>query len=391
MNEPRREHCDVVVAGLGALGSAACRELARRGSSVVGLERFALGHDRGASHDTSRILRHSYHTPGYVRLTREAYDDWSRLERDTGASLVTRVGGLDLFPPDAAISPVDYTESLTEVGIDFEVLDAAETTRRWPQIRLPEGTLVLHQADASIVPAGRGTRTMQDDARAHGADLRPHSPVTSVRDLGEGGLVVQTAQGDLHCGALVVTADAWVNDVLAGLGVAVPLEVTLEQVTYFQPERPDDFAPGRLPLWIWMDDPCYYGFPTYGEPTVKAAQDCGGPVVDPETRTSDPDPAMAQRLADHMATMLPGSGRPVRSLRCQYTLTPDRDFVLGAVPGHPAVVVGLGAAHGFKFAPTFGRLLADLAVAGETSTDLTAYRMDRPALTDPGYQAHRLV
>ena len=385
------ERVDVVVAGLGALGSATCRELARRGRAVVGLERFALGHDRGASHDTSRILRHSYHTPDYVRLTCEAYDDWSRLERDTGASLVTRVGGLDLFPPDPAISPVDYTDALTEVGIDFEVLDAAETTRRWPQLVLPPGTLVLHQADAAIVPAGRGTRTMQDDARAHGADLREHAPVTSVRDLGEGGLVVRTPQGELHCGALVVTADAWANDVLSGLGVQVPLEVTLEQVTYFAPERPDDFAPGRMPLWIWMDDPSYYGFPTYGEPTVKAAQDCGGPVVDPESRTFEPDAGMAGRLAAHMATMLPGSGRPVRSLRCQYTLTPDRDFVIAPVPGHPSVVVGLGAAHGFKFAPTFGRLLADLAVTGGTATDLTAFRMDRPGLTDPDYQAHWLV
>ena len=386
-----RKRCDVVVAGLGALGSATCRELARRGRSVVGLERFELGHTRGASHDTSRILRHSYHTPGYVRLTQEAYDDWARLEREAGASLVTRVGGLDLFPPDTSISAVDYTASLTEVGIDFELLDAAETTRRWPQLRLPDGTLVLHQADAAIVPAGRGTRTMQDDARAHGADLRPHTPVTSVRDLGGRGLVVRTPRGELHCGALVVTADAWTNEVLAGLGVEVPLEVTLEQVTYFRPERPDDFAPGRLPLWIWMDDPCYYGFPTYGEPTVKAAQDCGGPTVDPARRTSDPDPEMVERLAAHLARILPDSGRPVRSVRCQYTLTPDRDFVLGPVPGHPSVMVGLGAAHGFKFAPTFGRLLADLALTGETATDLTAYRMDRPGLTDPDYQTHWLV
>jgi len=385
------ERCDVAVAGLGALGSATCRELARRGHAVVGLERFALGHDRGASHDTSRILRHSYHTPGYVALTREAYADWARLERDTGASLVTRVGGLDLFPPGAAIDPVDYTGSLHEAGVAFEVLDVAATTARWPQLALPDGTLVLHQADASIVPAARGTRTMQDDARAHGAELRPHTPVTSVRDLGEGGVVVGTSAGELHCGALVVTADAWANDVLAGLGVHLPLEVTLEQVTYFRPERPDDLAPGRLPLWIWMDDPCYYGFPTYGEATVKAAEDCGGPTVDPESRTSEPDPGMEGRLAEHMARILPGSGPPVRSLRCQYTLTPDRDFVIAPVPGHPSVVVGLGAAHGFKFAPTFGRLLADLATTGTTGTDLAAYRIDRPALTDPAYQAHWLV
>ena len=123
---------------------------------------------------------------------------------------------------------------------------------------------------------------------------------------------------------------------LAGLDVRLPLETTLEQATYFAPARPGSFAPHHLPLWIWMDDPSYYGFPCYGEPTVKAAQDCGGPVIDtsdPLSRTSEPDPAMQERLAAFMASVLPESGRPVRSIRCQYTLTPDRDFVLAPVPG----------------------------------------------------------
>jgi sarcosine oxidase len=100
---------------------------------------------------------------------------------------------------------------------------------------------------------------------------------------------------------------------------------------------------------------------------------------------------MEDRLAAFMASVLPGSGQPVRSIRCQYTLTPDRDFVLAPVPGHEAVVVGLGAAHAFKFAPTFGRLLADLTTAGTTATDLTPFRLDRPALTDPEYAPHWLV
>ena len=132
-------HADFVVIGLGALGSATCLELARSGHRVVGLERFGLGHSWGASHDTSRILRHSYHTPEYVRLTQQAYGDWARLERDAGTSLVSVVGGLDLFPPEPAISPVDYTESLDEVGIEYELLTAAGVMNRWPQFRLPDG------------------------------------------------------------------------------------------------------------------------------------------------------------------------------------------------------------------------------------------------------------
>jgi sarcosine oxidase len=146
-----------------------------------------------------------------------------------------------------------------------------------------------------------------------------------------------------------------------------------------------------MPLWIWMDEPSYYGFPCYGEPTVKAAQDCGGPVVDPDDRSSEPDPEMRDRLAAFMGSLLPGTGEVVRSLRCQYTLTPDRDFVMSAVPGHASVVVGLGSAHGFKFAPTFGRILADLVTTGQTTSDVAGFGFDRPGLTDPAYEANWMV
>jgi sarcosine oxidase len=387
------ERYDYVVVGLGGLGSAAAWELARRGHSVLGLERFELGHSRGASHDTSRILRHSYHTPAYVRLTQEAYADWATLERDSGTSLVTRTGGLDLFPPDPAIPAIDYTSSMDEVGIAYDALDADQVMARWPQLRVPPGTLGLYQAAGSIVPAGRTVGVLQEQARRLGAELRDHTPVLALDDLGDR-VRVTTAIGEVDCGGVVVTADAWVNDVVGSLGLTIPVEVTLEQVTYFAVERPEEYA--ALPLWIWMDDPSFYGFPPYspsGEPsgTVKAAQDCGGPAVRPDDRTSDPDPAMLALLTEHLRAMLPGVGAPVRSVRCQYTLTPDRDFVLAPVPGHERVVVGLGAAHAFKFVPTFGRVLADLVTTGATTSEVGAFGLDRPALTEPDYQAHWLV
>jgi sarcosine oxidase len=382
------ERFDYVVVGLGGLGSAAAWELARRGFRVLGLERFRLGHSRGASHDTSRILRHSYHTPAYVRLTQEAYADWAVLERESGQPLVTRTGGLDLFPPDPAIPSVDYTDSMDEVGIAYEALDAKQVMGRWPQLRVPAGTLALYQADAGIVPAGRTTAVLHEQARRHAAELRERTPVLGLEDLGSG-LRITTPYGEVDCDGVVVTADAWVDDVVGHLGLSVPVEVTLEQVTYFDLERPQDFA--DLPLWIWMDDPSFYGFPPYGEPTIKAAQDCGGPEVIPDDRTDEADPAMEEVLVGHLTRMLPGVGPAVRRLRCQYTLTPDRDFVMAPVPGHDRVVVGLGAAHGFKFVPTFGRVLADLVTTGTTTSDISAFGLDRPALTESDYQAHWLV
>jgi sarcosine oxidase len=379
---------DYVVVGLGALGSGAAWQLATRGRSVIGLEQFELGHDRGASHDTSRILRHSYHTPSYVRLTQEAYDDWARLESESGETLVTVVGGLDLFPPDCAISPVDYVDSLREVGIAFEELSTEQIRERWPVFHPPAGTVGLYQERGAIVPAARGTAAMQRLAGDAGATLLGSTQVTRVTDRTTH-VEVEAGGTTYTCRGVVVAADAWTNQVLAGLGTEIPLTVTLEQPTYFAPPDP---APYRdMPLWIWMDEPSYYGFPCYGEPTVKAAQDCGGPVVDPDRRTSEPDAEMRARLTSFMGSLLPGTGEVVRSLRCQYTLTPDRDFVMSPLPGHPAVVVGLGSAHGFKFAPTFGRILADLVTTGRTTSDVSAFGFDRPGLTDPSYEANWMV
>lgn len=130
---------DVAVVGLGALGSATVAALARRGASVVGIEQFELGHGRGASHDTSRILRHSYDTPAYVALTKEAYADWAALELASGTTLVTTTGGLDLFPANAAIPMSDYVAAMDAEGVRYEVLDTPEVSSRWPGLHPPPG------------------------------------------------------------------------------------------------------------------------------------------------------------------------------------------------------------------------------------------------------------
>jgi sarcosine oxidase len=389
---------DVVVVGLGGLGSATAWQLARRGVSVVGLERFELGHLRGASHDTSRILRRSYHTPAYVRLAGEAYDDWADLERASGERLVTVTGGVDLFPPGAAIPADDYVASMVACGVPFEQLDAAGVVRRWPALRVPEGTVALQQDDTAIVPAGRSTAVMARLARESGAQLHDRSPVTSLVPEDDGTVTVAAggaAGGSFRARRVVLTADAWTNELLAHLATSLPLTVTREQVTYFAPADPTAFGADRLPVWIWMDDPSFYGFPTYAEgghgALVKAGQDCGGVITTGDGRSFDPDPDALGLLSSFAGQLLPGLGAPAHTVTCLYTLTPDRDFVAGPLPAYPSVLVGLGAGHGFKFAPTFGRVLAALALDGGTSSDIAAFAVDRPALVEAGHPVSWLV
>lgn len=369
------------VVGLGGIGSAAAYWLARSApNEVIGLEQFELGHGRGASEDHSRIIRLSYHTAWYVRMAREAYRAWATVEEEADERLVLRTGGLDLWPEGAAIPMTDYTDSLRAEGVPFEELDAAEIMRRWPEWRLDDATRGLYQAEGGIAAASLCNRAHLRMAREHGAALVPRSRVTRLE--ARDGEVELLAGGDrVRCELLVLAADAWTNALLAQLGMRLPLTITKEQVTYFEASNPEAFSPERFPIWIWMDEPCFYGMPVFGEAGPKAAQDVGGRVVDPDARTYEPDEEMLERVRSFLRLRLPGAAGPVLSTRtCLYTIPPDRDFVLDAVPGHPNVLVALGAAHGFKFASLFGRILSELAIHGRTEHDLSHFRIDRPLL-----------
>jgi len=381
-----RNDWDAIVVGLGAIGSGAVYWLSRTfGDRVLGLEQFALGHDNGASQDHSRIIRLSYHRPDYVRLAKRAYETWGEVEAASGTTIVTTTGGLDVAPRDASIPLQDYTRSMTDEGVPFEYLDAAEIMRRWPQWRLGDEHHGLYQARSGLADPIRANAAHQRLARELGATICDGSPVVALRDAA-GEIEVETADGTVNrAGRVVLAADAWTNELLRHFDRRLPLTITKEQVTYFACPDPAAFAPDRFPIWIWMDEPCFYGFPTYGEPGPKAAQDVGGEETTPDARTFERDEAAFGRLEDFLARHLPGHlGPPIYTKTCLYTLTPDRDFILDRLPDHPNVFVTLGAAHGFKFASLFGRIIAELVADGRTASqgEIERFRIDRPILLE---------
>lgn len=397
MSTPNVRDYDHIIVGLGGLGSAAAYWLARTadaggtGARILGLEQFELGHDRGASHDHSRIIRYSYHSAAYAALAGEAYGAWDAVAAEANEEIVVKTGGIDLFPKGGAI-PIDaYIAALETVGRPFEILDTATTMRRYPQFRLPAGTVALAQPDTGIAPAAKGTEIHQRLAKHRGATLRDHVTVHGIESDGAGDLTVITSDGTYTTGSVVLACDAWTAALLEPLGTSMPLEVTREQVIYYPSEHLADYAIGRFPVWIWFDDPTYYGFPVYGDPTtVKAAEDVGGLPTTAEIRTFEPDHAAQRRLTEFLTQTLPtmvGTAAP-RVKTCLYAMTPDRDFVLDTVPGHPGLQVALGSAHGFKFASWFGRTLAERAIHATTTEAIHPFRFDRPGLTNPNYIAN---
>jgi sarcosine oxidase len=321
-----------------------------------------------------------------------AYDAWHDVEAESGETCVHITGGIDLFPHGAAIDIDTYRQSMRRANVPFDELTAGETMTRWPVWHLPDNAEVLYQANTGIVSPAATVPLLQRLATDHGATLRGDSKVVAIQPGGDH-VAIRLADGsDVVAGHVVIAADAWTAAMLEPLGLSLPLTVTREQVTYYDTATPTYFGSEAFPVWIWMDDPSFYGFPTFGRPGVKIAQDCGGLAVDPDRRGYEPDPAILARTDSFAASAF--GGRlcvALSTTTCLYTLTPDRDFVVDSLPDHPNVHVALGAGHGYKFVAWFGRTMAALAAGNKPDCDLTPFRLDRPALTDPAWEANWLV
>lgn len=387
---------EYIVVGCGGIGSAAAYWLARAaGREVLAIEQFALGHERGESQDHSRIIRLAYHAPAYTALTRHTYAAWAAAEDESGVQLVHRTGGLD-FELVAGEQPQyigHYADSMDAAGIAYERLGAAEVMARWPQFRLPGAARALYQADSGLVDARKANAVHATLARARGATILESTPVRAIRPSGDGA-EVDTAAGTFRARRVVVASGAWSNQVLRAAGTTLPLTVTQEQVTYFATPHLREFAPDRFPIWIWHGGAreCFYGFPVYGEVAAKAGQDVGGEVVTADTRTFEPNPRAHADLLRFLETYIPRMvGPELYTKTCLYTLTPDRDFVIDRLPAHPQIAVAIGAGHAFKFAGLIGKILSQLAVDGRSEYPIDAFRIDRPALTDPSFPASFMV
>jgi sarcosine oxidase len=377
------DEADVIVLGLGGIGSAAAYWLAKRGARVIGLEQFELGHDRGESQDHSRIIRLSYHDARYVRLAQAAYASWSEVERESGDRLVIRTGGLDLYPAGGIIEQATYTSAMDACGVPYERWAADETMRRYPQFTLDEDVETIFQEQSGIAAAARANAAHQRLAAGYGADLREGVRVEAIETTGEE-VAVRVDGRTLRAPQLIVCAGPWTNAALAPLGLQMNLDVTREQVIYLEPIMIDLFEPERFPIWIWMDEPSYYGFPVFGEPAVKVAQDAGGELTTADTRTFQTDEENRRRVLEFTRRMIPHAvGRERYVKTCLYTLPPDRDFIVDRVPGHDRVLLCVGAGHAFKFSSQLGRVLSELALDGETAHDLSLFRADRGILTEP--------
>jgi sarcosine oxidase len=370
---------DLIVVGVGAMGSSACFELARRGVRVLGLERFYIPHALGSSHGQSRMIRMAYYEhPDYVPLLRHAYERWHELEQISGQKLLYLTGGV-YAGPETGDLVAGSLRSAREHGLPFELLDHAELARRYPQFQVPENWVAVHEPNAGFLLPERVIAAFAAAALRAGAELHGRERVTQW-GTDESGVRVRTDRDEYHANHLIFCGGPWSSALVGDLGVE--LTVTRQVLAWVWPREPEQFALGRLPVWAidHLDGTLHYGFPMMDDvPGLKVAHHGPGAATDPDRVARDPQPGDEQTFRPILREMIPVADGPLLSMRvCMYTNSPDGHFIIDRHPRHPRVTIACGfSGHGFKFASVVGEILADLAIEGSTNLPAQFLQLSR--------------
>jgi sarcosine oxidase len=373
---------DVAVIGLGAMGSAALYHLARRGKRVVGIERFAPGHDRGSSHGESRAIRLGYSEhPSYVPLARRAFENWRDLERLTGETVLTTTGILEAGKPGSRMVQGSLEACLLH-DLEHEVLDAGQIARRFPAVVLPEDFSAIWQPEGGFLRPELGNALHLKGAAEAGATVMTGTRVLAIEPTATGVRIV--IDGDIiEAGSVVVSAGAWIADLVPELKPA--LSIARLVLCWYEPKQPELFRLGALPVFAieGEDDDIVYGFPDFTGGGFKCASHySSGMLAHADDARQDAGPDDEARTRRFLELYMPGAAGPLKAMKtCLYTMTPDEDFVIDLLPRDPRIVVASPCSgHGYKFASVIGEILADLAMEGETRHDISRFSINRPTL-----------
>ncbi len=382
------KQCDVLVLGLGAAGSAATYQLAKRGVKVVGLDSFAPPHDQGSSHGDSRITRLAIgEGVAYSPLAMRSHQIWRDMERETGADLMRQTGGLIMTSPGkTSVLPVDNFFSTTVAaakvhGIAHEILDAREIARRFPAFNVREDEVAYYEQEAGYLKPENCLRTQLALAEKYGAELRTGEKVLGFEPSAHG-VRVTTEHQVYEAGKLIAAAGAWMPQ-LIGARYAKLFTVRRQVLFWFAVNGPiEPFLPDNFPIYIWeLQGPerGIYGFPSSGNAGdgVKVATHGFGPVTTPDTidRTVNADEA-AEMHAEYVAPYLPTLDRRcIKAVVCMYTVLPGDRFLIDVLPESDRIIVASPCSgHGFKHSAAIGEALAEMVTAGKTRLDLSPFR-----------------
>lgn len=375
-NNDEQRNFDVIVFGVGSMGSSTCYYLAKQGVKVLGLEQFDIPNELSSHAGQSRIIRKAYfENPDYVPLLEKAYQNWKHLENISGMQVYVKTGLLYFAKSDHWLMKGVH-ESAAQYNIKLDTLGARDMKAKYPQINVSDDYEKLFEPEAGFLTPERAILLYTDQALKLGAVIKPKTKVLQWRKTSEG-IEVTTIAGTFYAKKIVITAGPWTGKMMEDLSAS--LVVTRQTIAWVITEKNSLFELDTLPCWMLADDAkpgVFYGFPILpvgkfnGPIGFKLAHHYPGPISDPDTISRMTTADDEANLVDTLKKFFPYGYKATHTMKtCMYSNTPDENFILDFLPNHDKdVVVAAGfSGHGFKFASVVGEIMSDLAIKGSTA------------------------
>jgi sarcosine oxidase len=369
---------DVIVIGVGGMGSAAVYHLARRGVRVLGLEQFDIPNDLGSSHGLTRIIRLAYwEHPAYVPLLRRAYELWHELEAVAKESLLLTTGSVDAGPPGSRLVR-GALRACQMFELPHDQLSARSLRERFPGYHLPADHVAVFQPDGGFLLPERCVAAHVDAALALGAEVHTREAAIAWNRAGDG-VSVRTDRAVYEARRLVVTAGPWASKLVEPLEDLLTVE--RQVMLWTEPARPEWFQPSSFPVFnMEVDEGHFYGFPIHGVPGFKIGKyHHRHQRVDADTVDRSVDAEDEAVLREAIRRYFPDANGPAMAMKvCLFTNTRDEHFIVDRLDDATPLTIAAGfSGHGFKFCSVIGEILAELALDGATRHDISLFPLSR--------------
>jgi sarcosine oxidase len=385
---------DAIIIGLGAMGSSAAYQLAKKRVNILGIDQFSPPHNRGSTHGETRVTRQAIGEGAeYVPLALRSYEIFRKIEAETNADLLTITGGLIMSKSsgNSLHGNNGFIETTVAAAEQFDIkhrtLSAQEIAKQFPQFQL-ENEIGFLRPENCVV-------TQLELAEKYGAKINRNEKVLQINH-DKNSVEVVTDKGKYQADKIIISAGAWVKDL-----IEKPSEDSFRvyrQVFYWfdVSETYEQFKLGNFPIFIWEFGRWANDF-VYGFPAINGQS--GGFKIATETyfETTKPQAVnreVSQKEIDevyekYVENRIAGASRKcVKTATCLYTVMPKAKFLIDYLPENKRVIVASPCSgHGFKHSAAIGEILSELVVDGKSRIDISAFSSDhfRDNLTTDAY------
>lgn len=369
---------DVIIIGLGAMGSASSYFLSKKGIRVLGIDTYKPPHNFGSSHGHTRVIREAYHEgTSYVPIVQRSYELWNEIQEFSSKNIIMEYGGIYIGSNGKYLS--DAKLSAEKYKIPIEELKSDEIKDRYKVLNPPKHFTGLLENRSGAVFVENAIEYFLNKSKDFGSVHKFNEKVISWEKLSDSYKVI-TNKNTYFTEKIIFSSGAWIKDLIPTVNIPVKIE---RQVLFWLDPLKDKklFSTENLINTGWdLDNGLeFYTQPIIEDKGFKVAMHHNGQFISPENLNRESNELDLTNIRNFLEEYIPdANGDLLESRVCVYTDTPDLDFIIDFHPNDKNIIIcSPCSGHGFKFTPAIGEICSKMIREEKIDFNLNEFSLTR--------------